>query len=1010
MGNFNLTYIYLIISVFVVCADFIIACHAFAEHKKSSYVLCMASVSSGFLQLVYILSTLTTTYFRMSLLTSLYYVLLGLTVMFWLIFVRANSEIRKDFPHKYIKHIMGVAFLIDAALFLINPFKEVIIHYAYVGGLVLKYEPIHKSIYWAHLIFYYILIVIILYHLISRAVAVPSMYRNKYLYSVYAIVLVVALNAVIVFHPTLFGSDALDYSIWGYSIATFFIYLSFFRYPVRGMRGYYHEWIVENINQGVVLFNYEGQLIIHNDKVHSIFPDSKIEDEMSIEEFSKQLNLEIKSERSMEDYSFQYYVKKNDTEYPIRFDHRCLKTDNGKSFGQLFVFTDEAGDVDLLTSFYTWENFKQVLKDEPENFNPPVIVSVCDINGLGEINSRLGKNVGDQAIRILSNIIRKHFSGESYYVRGQEASLIILSFDIDEKEAYKKLELVREEINSINDLGCIIDIQSGVGIVKSPDQDVLTVVKEALKGMKNKKLLDIGSRRSELVLSLIKALEECDNDTEAHVKRTQTMGAELGKRLGLSDMQQSNLALLCILHDIGKIGIPLEILNKPSRLNDSEWRMMKTHTEKGYQIAVSSQELSHIADMIRHHHECWDGHGYPDGLTKESIPLLSRIISVVDAFDAMVNDRVYRPAMSVEAAINELKRCAGSQFDPGIVNEFIQMIHDLGMVENNSDTTTEINENDSVDMNIVGFADKREVQTNVYEVAYCRYVLDSKMRIVIIDNQFESLTGYSADDIKNNVITQIDLLPEEDRVPYMSMVSEQLANRNLAYFEHRLLRKDGSIAYVFCYGKVYYDSAEREERSEIIVFDSTNTHAMKVMVNEEMNKAEIRLSKWEDKYRCDSLTGLLNHEAFKNDIDMKLLEERAKVMLLMMDVDKFKQYNDTYGHRSGDEFLIMLSQSLTEALRKDDLACRMGGDEFAAALFYSDDVSDSIMLERAQQICDKLNLILSSQKGGTSLSMGVVSSDENAKGFNSLYEQADVALYKAKASGRAKMVIYSPEK
>lgn len=252
-------------------------------------------------------------------------------------------------------------------------------------------------------------------------------------------------------------------------------------------------------------------------------------------------------------------------------------------------------------------------------------------------------------------------------------------------------------------------------------------------------------------------------------------------------------------------------------------------------------------------------------------------------------------------------------------------------------------------------------------------------------------------------LTQTSLIPPEDRSEYQGLVSAQLARNPAAYCEHRLLRKDGRICYVFCYGRQFYDSTERAGRSEIILADSANTYSMRMFIGTERSRAQNQLSQWEKKYRSDPLTGLLNHEAFKNDVEMKLLNSRTRVMLLMMDVDHFKEYNDTYGHRAGDTFLILVARTLAAALRKNDLACRMGGDEFSAALFYDEAVPDHVMLERAQQICDKINLVLMSEKGGTSLSMGAVIAREKHTNFDQLYEQADHALYDSKSKGRGCM-------
>lgn len=158
------------------------------------------------------------------------------------------------------------------------------------------------------------------------------------------------------------------------------------------------------------------------------------------------------------------------------------------------------------------------------------------------------------------------------------------------------------------------------------------------------------------------------------MERTREMAIRLGKALSLSDGELGKLALLAVLHDIGKIAIPHSILLKPGKLTDAEWEIMKTHTEKGYRIANASKELKPIGEYILHHHERWDGGGYPGGLAGDEIPLLSRIITVVDSHDVMVHDRPYHRAMSGEAAEAELRRCSGTQFDPKLVKVFLEVL------------------------------------------------------------------------------------------------------------------------------------------------------------------------------------------------------------------------------------------------------------------------------------------------------------------------------------------------
>lgn len=137
------------------------------------------------------------------------------------------------------------------------------------------------------------------------------------------------------------------------------------------------------------------------------------------------------------------------------------------------------------------------------------------------------------------------------------------------------------------------------------------------------------------------------------------------------------LLLVGKLHDIGKIGIPEHILLKTDRLADDEYEIMKTHSEKGYRLALLLPELSHISRAILTHHERWDGKGYPLGLKEEEIPLIARIVSVVDAFDSMTHDRVYSKAVSKTDAICELKNCAGEQFDPSIVEAFCNILEKI---------------------------------------------------------------------------------------------------------------------------------------------------------------------------------------------------------------------------------------------------------------------------------------------------------------------------------------------
>ena len=185
---------------------------------------------------------------------------------------------------------------------------------------------------------------------------------------------------------------------------------------------------------------------------------------------------------------------------------------------------------------------------------------------------------------------------------------------------------------------------------------------------------ELESAYLQTVLSLAKAVEAKDTYTGDHVQRVAQMAEAVGRELGMSDRELAGLRFGAILHDIGKIGIPDAILNKPGSLDAEEWKIMRQHPGIGERILAPIPHLQDAAQIVRHHHERFDGRGYPDGLVGDAIPLGARILTVVDSFSAMVDKRVYKPGRSVEEAWRELGRCAGTQFDPRVVDVFLRKV------------------------------------------------------------------------------------------------------------------------------------------------------------------------------------------------------------------------------------------------------------------------------------------------------------------------------------------------
>jgi len=174
----------------------------------------------------------------------------------------------------------------------------------------------------------------------------------------------------------------------------------------------------------------------------------------------------------------------------------------------------------------------------------------------------------------------------------------------------------------------------------------------------------------DVVAALGAAIEARDRYTAGHVNRVMEYALAIASEMAMNDADLRDLRLSALLHDVGKIGVREDVLNKPGKLDASEWSEMQKHTLIGHDLLREIGRIQHLSRTVRAHHERFDGGGYPDGLTKEAIPLFSRIISVADTFDAMTSDRVYRQGLPDDKAYAEIMKCAGSQFDPNVVEAF----------------------------------------------------------------------------------------------------------------------------------------------------------------------------------------------------------------------------------------------------------------------------------------------------------------------------------------------------
>lgn len=330
---------------------------------------------------------------------------------------------------------------------------------------------------------------------------------------------------------------------------------------------------------------------------------------------------------------------------------------------------------DPLTGLFNRNYLEQEKKrmDKPEFL--PLSVAICDIDGLRMINDAYGHAEGDHLITKTAKLIQGCLKGEYVLSRVGGGEFVLLLPHTDSTAAHQLKMAIKNTIESYNrvnkDAPYAISVSIGHGTKETETQQIQDVTKAAEEYLNSRKLLNQNSSHSAIVSSIMATLYAKSQETEEHGQRIGRLCQTMGVQVGLSSKELNDLQLLSKLHDIGKIGIDDSILNKPGKLSEEEWKTMKQHPEIGRNIAMSTPQLEHIAEYILCHHERWDGAGYPMGLKGQEIPVLSRILSIADAFDAMTEDRVYRKAMTYEAAIREIERNAGTQFDPEITRLFV---------------------------------------------------------------------------------------------------------------------------------------------------------------------------------------------------------------------------------------------------------------------------------------------------------------------------------------------------
>lgn len=547
------------------------------------------------------------------------------------------------------------------------------------------------------------------------------------------------------------------------------------------------------------------------------------------------------------------------------------------------------------------------------------------------------------------------------------------------------------------------------------------------------------------VEALATAIDAKDQTTHCHVRRVQIYATGIGKLYGLSENEIEALKAGALLHDIGKLAVPDHILNKPGQLSAAEFEKMKVHTTVGAEILERVDFPYPVVPVVRHHHEQWDGQGYPDGLKGEHIPITARIISVVDCFDSVREDRPYRRGMTRAEAIALLQRGAGSHFDPKVVDLFVENlsrfeaeIAALGLEQQNA--TDEGRETRT--LSLLDVAQGRERTSspaydqikNAHREVYSLYEiartfgssLDIEDTLSILVNKvghivpFDTCVVYLFDELKAYATAghvagkNAEALRSKCVAPGEGVTGFALANRQ------PINRLDPSLD--FAGVQLAPDSEYRAMAALPLVKDERLLGALSVysMVLNEYTDDDMRLLETIARLASDALANAMQHaEAESNALTdpltglpnarymyLRFDQEAARArrsgrpfQVIMLDLDNFKPVNDTFGHQVGDKMLREVARLLQGQLREYDFLARYAGDEFVAIV--QDLLPDQVeeLRERIEKTVSKFSLrVRADHYASVGISVGTATYGINGETLDQLLIAADEAMYRAKSA------------
>lgn len=657
----------------------------YKNHNLTTRYLLRAQISGFFCVLFYGLSLSTNNVSFIRWLNNAIFLFFPFTILFISKYAFIYFDKEKIFPRK-LEIFSYIFAFIDAILGFtayLHPYyfkKEI---YLYLNTDV-YFSQIPNYLFWLHCIFCYSLILYVTIIMFVSYLKTPFVYKGKYTSIFMVIFFTVVLNLTYIFNISPFP---VDISILSYGIVTCLFYHYTFNYQPKRLIYHTRNMLIDNITLPIILFDNKHLLTDFSINAGELFSLERTQrDFLTTKDFvTKHLHLDsLEVLESGEEIDIVLSVNSQERYFTLIFT--SLSDKKGVHIGDLFVLHDITlqktmyeklkylATYDSLTGLMNKNTFQQQLVNIDSSGNYPLVTIIGNINGLKIINDIFGTTQGDLLIYYVASVISKHIRQIDFSARLDGDETLIVMPNSTEKDAIAFIERVNNEFQQCNDFEFEVTMEFGIAAKEDSTIQLKDVIIMARNNMYRKKLLNVKSVHSALIQSLKNTLSQSDYETKEHAERVQEMCLKLGKRLHLKDSDLNDLALLAILHDIGKLAIPQHILSKPGKLTLEEMEIMKLHSTKGYEIANATPELASISKSILYHHERWDGTGYPKGLKGEEIPLLARIISLVDAHDVMTHDRPYHNAVSGEDAIESLKKSSGTQFDPYLCKTFIKLL------------------------------------------------------------------------------------------------------------------------------------------------------------------------------------------------------------------------------------------------------------------------------------------------------------------------------------------------